>query len=602
MRRRRWIAGPVLAVALLLLAALTLWAARVPVFAWAAARWLDRQGLGPASFAVDAVDLQGLHAREVSLAGGRIKAKELTLAFSLGELRSGHLARVEIRGLSAGLVLSPDGGVGLGRPPVPAGGGSASSLQGLRIDALALADAHLSLATAAGPIEAVLAASLAIAGGEIRGSDVGATVTGPLAGTRRSVTITARELRLWPQDSAGARLTVSQASVAPQGLPWTADRLDGELLVQAGKAVAKLTIGRLDNLQKPALVAPLRLEAGAVLSGPHLDFTLAGESLTRAPARFQAKGRHELASGSGSAEVALAPLVFRRGFFQPGDLLPSFAGLARDVDGTVGLAGRVAWTAAALTPDLSLTVKDLALTAAGAELAAINGSVKVVHLFPPATAPGQSLSATILTAGLPPMAARLTGQLLPKPALKLDRIALDVAGGEISAAALSIDPAMADIDTTLKVDRVDLAQITGLLGVEGLEGTGRLDGRIPIALHGGQVAIAGGRLAAAGSGVLRYNPKSLPPDIAQAGESMALALQALSDFHYDKLALDLDKAANGEGAVVLHLEGSNPAVLKGHAFNVNIRIESNFDRLADLAMLSLRSAEELLRRAARRGP
>jgi len=38
--------------------------------------------------------------------------------------------------------------------------------------------------------------------------------------------------------------------------------------------------------------------------------------------------------------------------------------------------------------------------------------------------------------------------------------------------------------------------------------------------------------------------------------------------------------------------------LQGQVFNFNIRIDSNFDRLADIALLSLRSAEELLRRAA----
>jgi len=52
--------------------------------------------------------------------------------------------------------------------------------------------------------------------------------------------------------------------------------------------------------------------------------------------------------------------------------------------------------------------------------------------------------------------------------------------------------------------------------------------------------------------------------------------------------------------VVLHLEGANPAVMSGQVFNFNISLESNFDRLADIAMLSLRSAEDLLRRAARR--
>jgi hypothetical protein len=81
---------------------------------------------------------------------------------------------------------------------------------------------------------------------------------------------------------------------------------------------------------------------------------------------------------------------------------------------------------------------------------------------------------------------------------------------------------------------------------------------------------------------------------------MELALQVLGDFQYEHLMLDLDKSSDGGGTVLLQLEGRNPAVMSGQAFNFNIRIDSNFDRLAGYALVSLRSAQELLRRAARR--
>ena len=124
-------------------------------------------------------------------------------------------------------------------------------------------------------------------------------------------------------------------------------------------------------------------------------------------------------------------------------------------------------------------------------------------------------------------------------------VAVNVAGGDIGAAGFTIDPATPNIATTLKVDHVDLAEITRLIGPEGLSGTGQLDGQI---------------------------------------------------------TLDLDKAESGEGTVLLHLEGRNPAVMSGHPFIFNIRLESNFHHLADIAMLSLRSAADLLRRSARRIP
>src|SRR5207302_5161674 len=142
-----------------------------------------------------------------------------------------------------------------------------------------------------------------------------------------------------------------------------------------------------------------------------------------------------------------------------------------------------------------------------------------------------TLSATIDAAGLPPAKLRLVGQLTAKPALKIERAVLAVAGGDIAATAFTIDPAAPHVETVAQVEHVDLAEITTLLAIEGLSGTGRLDGRIPLDLEGGTVAVASGRLVAEGPGVLRYKPERLPPQIAAAGEQVALALRGLGDLH-----------------------------------------------------------------------
>jgi hypothetical protein len=65
------------------------------------------------------VDFSGLHAHDVSLAGGAIKADSLTLAFSPRELLVGHLVKIEIGGLKAALTMGPDG-LELGGRPIAA--------------------------------------------------------------------------------------------------------------------------------------------------------------------------------------------------------------------------------------------------------------------------------------------------------------------------------------------------------------------------------------------------------------------------------------------------------------------------------------------------
>ncbi|HEY2111507.1 MAG TPA: YdbH domain-containing protein [Dongiaceae bacterium] len=645
------------------------WLLRTEVLGQTAVRLLERQGLGPASFVVDAVDFGGLHAHDVSLAGGAIKADTLTLAFSPRELLVGHLVKIEIGGLKAALTLGKDG-IELGGRPIATSspGGGPSRLQTISIDALDLKDAEISLVTPSGTYAGTLSATIALAGGNLKATAVDATLTAPVAGMKGPVKLaftgdleikngnmtatgingtllapvagmsgpvslsfsgalamtngdieatgiaatvsapvtglgkpaglTIKKLTFQPAAPGGPRLALEDVAVTPKDLPWTVQGLAGEVLFQSDKSTAKFSVARLTNLQKPAMTQPLKLSGTAALAGSHLDFALAGETLTKTPAKLQAKGKHELGNGSGSATVAVAPLAFKRGGLQPGDLFPILAGQVKNLDGTVAIAGTLRWTAKALTPDLTLTLKDVSLPTSSAQIQSINGAIKLSGFWPPVTPGGQSLTATITAPGLPPAKLSLTGQLAAKPAIKLDRLAVDIAGGEISATSFTLDPASPNIATTLKVDHVDLGEITKLIGLSGLSGSGQLDGQVPFAYKAGEVVIKAGKLTARGPGTLSYKPEKLPDQIAQAGESVQLAMQALSDFHYDKLSLELDKSETGEGTVMLHLEGSNPAVLQGQVFNFNIRIDSNFDRLADIALLSLKSAEELLRRAA----
>jgi hypothetical protein len=95
---RRLLVGLAIAVALLIGA---LWFYRLDVLTWAALRSIESAGLGPAEISIDAVGFQGLHARNLMLCGGAIRASELDLAFELAGLARTHLARAEIAGLAA---------------------------------------------------------------------------------------------------------------------------------------------------------------------------------------------------------------------------------------------------------------------------------------------------------------------------------------------------------------------------------------------------------------------------------------------------------------------------------------------------------------------
>lgn len=595
--RRRLLPLAALAV-LLSLAGSALWLDRFALATAAIERSLERQELGPVSLTLDAVDFHRLQAHGIALRGGAVRAAMLTASFSPLGLARGHVGSVEIDGLRLALTVAAAGLSADGRPlALPAGGGA------FRINRLRLNRASLTLDTPAGPIEAAFSVTLGLAGGGAEGSDFAADVTAPIAGSRRVVRFAAPRLSFAPQAGGGIGGSIAKASVAADGFPWRADDIAANFQWNGEQAALRLAAATVASTQQPAPTRPIALSGSATMKGSTIAFSAAATIEAAGAAgrmSFAVAGRQDRATGDGSAQIALTPVSFRRGGAQPADFFPILAGGAENVAGTVSLGGSLRWRGERLSPDLVLHFAGLGFDRSGMELRQIDGDVRLVRLWPPATPRGQTLSLAVAAAGLPPAKAIVRFAIGTPLSLRIERIAVAVAGGEISAADFTIDPAAPAIDTTLAVDRVDLAEIARLLGIDGLSGSGALGGHIPLRATGSGFTVAGGALAASGPGVLRYRPQKLPPEIAGAGRPVELALQALADFHYSRLTLELDKGAGGEGTVVLRLYGNNPAVLNGHPFDINVRLEGNFDRLVDYALLGLRSADELVRRAKQR--
>jgi hypothetical protein len=274
---RRWprrLAIALVGLAVLLTSlAILLWLARVELLSWTAARLLERQGLGPASFAVDGADFQGLGAHDVSLAGGALKARSLTFAFSPRELLAGHLVKIEIGGLDATLAFGKDGLELAGRPLL-AGGGGTSPLASLSIDALGLKDAHLLLLAPGGRYEATLSATIALAAGSLKASGIAATVTAPVAGLSGPARIelagsgALTEGRI-AANGLAATITAPIAGLsAPVKAVVTADLAGAEGALEARNLSATVT-APVTGLQKSAALTvkslKLQPEAGGAL-------------------------------------------------------------------------------------------------------------------------------------------------------------------------------------------------------------------------------------------------------------------------------------------------------------------------------------------------
>lgn len=579
----------------------SLWFGRQEVVRLAGTRLLTRQGMGPVQLTIGRVGLFGLQAYDISLYGGAIRADVLVLAYDPVRLAAGIVDKADLTGLRVTMALK-DSGIVVGGAPLRFAAADAPATPGYRIDALRITDAHVAFEQPDGRVEATFSTDLAVSGASIPKASFAVDLAIPLAGTVHAMRIAVPLLELSAADGGGLRLRFQKVEVRPKDLPWVVDDLGGELLWRGGDQLS-VSIGaaRVSDGRTPAAIVPVGITGEITLAGSRLDFTLHAEGEAagrRGKFVLDATGQHDRATGTGHTTITTTPVVFRANGLQPRDLFPATGTALGGLAGSVALSGGIGWRNTTITPALILRLADIVLEPQGMQLSKIHGDIKLVGLAPLATAPGQVLSGIVGVAGMPPANATLTFQLLPAPALRIQAMRMDLAGGELSVSPFVIDLVQPGMRTVVGLRQIDITEVFTLVGVAGLAGTGRIDGSIPMTVSGGRVQVRDGRLAASGPGVLRLRSDTLPKQVTDAGESMALVLRALEDFHYDTLEIELDGSPSGDGAITLRIKGRNPAVLEGHPFNLNIRFESNFDQLVALALRSMTAARALLRQTA----
>ena len=74
-----------------------------------------------------------------------------------------------------------------------------------------------------------------------------------------------------------------------------------------------------------------------------------------------------------------------------------------------------------------------------------------------------------------------------------------------------------------------------------------------------------------------------------------MLLQAIENFHFKELTLNLNKSDTHDLNVKLSLLGNNPNVKNGQDFRLNIQLESKIDKLLHAIQQGLVFSNEMLR-------
>jgi hypothetical protein len=391
--------------------------------------------------------------------------------------------------------------------------------------------------------------------------------------------------------AAGTQGTVefADANLSLPGLAIVANGIGGKVALGAGDPplTADLRIARVVHGGKSPTAVPVNVTATGDLAGTQLGFRA---QVTDARKRLSVAidGSHALDTGKGRARLRMKPLTFAPGGLQPATLFPQLGRDAEEVAGKVGLDGTISWTGSRVASDLKLLLEDLSMTLPQVQIVKLNTVLAVNSLLPFTTRAKQQVAIGLLEVGIPLTDALMTFDVGVGPTLRIADAHLSLAGGQVTTAPVTLDPAAGHNEVQLKVTDVDLGQLLALAAIDGLSATGTLAGEIPVAIEGSAVIIRNGVLQATGPGTLSYASGQAPGALQGGGASVQLALAALSNFHYTDLRITLDRGADGETVALMQVKGSNPDFYGGYPVDFNLNVSGKLDQILDRSLAGYR--------------
>ncbi|MGM0560602.1 MAG: intermembrane phospholipid transport protein YdbH family protein [Pseudomonadota bacterium] len=340
----------------------------------------------------------------------------------------------------------------------------------------------------------------------------------------------------------------------------------------------QVTEGLLSSTADPAIFSALDLNGPVFLRKEALAFSLAGID-PNSKVNVTAEGSHSLETGNGSLDFSLPSHRFLINGLQPTGLFPMLD-LLEDVEGDAALSLNIAWNDYGLNGRGRLFLNGLDFSVFDAGIKNLNSTMELGSLLPLRTA--QSQVFTVETAGIGNI--QLTDILgrfelaegqTTLPVVKLDNLRSNFADGGLHIEDSEFDLSKNRHKLILRLENISISQLVDLLEIEDLEAAGRFTGEIPVTISDGAFEISDGHLESSQTGQIAFKSDEVRSALASGGEAVSLMLDALENFHYDRLRLDIHKPIQGESRLAIKLEGQNPDVLDGHPFDLNINMNGD---------------------------
>jgi len=167
------------------------------------------------------------------------------------------------------------------------------------------------------------------------------------------------------------------------------------------------------------------------------------------------------------------------------------------------------------------------------------------------------------------------------PTVDIRDFQCEVFGGTISNPGAVLDLAKPPVTTTFSLQNLDLARIFSVEQQRGLQGTGTLNGTLPVTLTSGGIVVQDGLIEAQPpGGIIRY--ASTPESSKMFSESdrqLELVAQALNNFQYSLLRVGVKYGETGMLDLNARLEGRNPDLRDTPPIHFNLTVQEHIPTL-----------------------
>lgn len=148
----------------------------------------------------------------------------------------------------------------------------------------------------------------------------------------------------------------------------------------------------------------------------------------------------------------------------------------------------------------------------------------------------------------------------------------NVMNGSINVNAIKISSA-GDGRTTMRLNKIDLADLSQFIRIEGLDVTGTATGNIPVTLNAWKPAFDRGGKIDGFKGSIKYTPPSYPGFLGGTDDRMKVLRNTLQDYTFDSMNLNFSGDPFGTVSATLAAKGRNESLFKDRPIHINLNID-----------------------------